>query len=74
MWPPQSPDLNSLDYGIWSVLQEEVQGVSHPNVEAFKAHIVKTWEAMDPAYIFKTCQSFHPCVEKVITAEGGYIE
>lgn len=74
MWPPQSPDLNPLDYSIWSVLQEEVQGVSHPNVEALKAHIVKTWEAMDPAYIIKTCQSFRSRVEKVIAAEGGYIE
>ena len=24
MWPPQSPDLNPLDYSIWSVLQQEV--------------------------------------------------
>ena len=41
MWPPQSPDLNPLDYSIWSVLQEEVQGVSHPNVEALNASVAK---------------------------------
>ena len=38
MWPPQSPDLNPLDYNIWSVLKEEVQGSSHPNLESQGAH------------------------------------
>jgi len=22
LWPPNSPDLNSVDYKVWSVLQE----------------------------------------------------
>ena len=37
MWPPQSPDLNPLDYSIWGVLQERVQGTSQPNMESLKA-------------------------------------
>jgi len=24
LWPPNSPDLNSVDYTVWSVLQERV--------------------------------------------------
>jgi len=24
MWPPNSPDLNPVDYVIWSVMQERV--------------------------------------------------
>ena len=24
LWPPNSPDLNPVDYSIWSVLQEKV--------------------------------------------------
>ena len=74
MWPPQSPDLNPLDYSIWSVLQDKVQGSSHPNLEALKAHITEVWEAMEPSYIVKTCQSFRRRVEDVIRANGGYIE
>ena len=74
MWPPQSPDLNPLDYSIWSVLQDKVQGSSHPNMEALKAHITEVWEAMEPSYIVKTCQSFRRRVEGVIRANGGYIE
>ena len=34
MWPPNSPDLNPLDYGIWSgledkVWQEKIQSIEH---------------------------------------------
>ena len=74
MWPDQSPDLNSLDYSIWSVLQKEVQGESHPSLEALKAHIMKTWEAMDPAYIIKTRKSFRPLWRSSPLRGGGYIE
>ena len=74
MWPPQSPDLNPLDYSVWSVLQDEVQATSHPNLESLKARIVAAWEALEAAYIVKTCKGFRHRVEAVIAADGGYIE
>ena len=24
MWPPNSPDLNSVDYAVWGALQQQV--------------------------------------------------
>ena len=42
-WLPQSPDLDILDYGVWSVPQDEVQATSHPNHESVKACIVAAW-------------------------------
>ena len=44
--------------------------MSHLNLEVLKAHIVKTWETMNPTNITKTCESLHPLVGKVIAAEG----
>ena len=26
LWPPNSPDLNPVDYCVWSILQEKVYG------------------------------------------------
>ena len=74
MWPPQSPDLNPLDYGIWSLLQQKVQCVSHPSLEALKSHIKKEWKKMEDDFIIRTCRSFRTRVEAVISAKGGYIE
>ena len=59
---------------MWSVLQDEVQGTSHPNLESLKARIVAAWEALETAYIVKTCRGFRPRVEAVIAADGGYID
>jgi len=25
MWPPNSPDLNPVDYAVWGALQQQVQ-------------------------------------------------
>src|SRR6218665_827777 len=32
LWPPNSPDLNPVDYSIWSVLQEKVYRSTIANV------------------------------------------
>ncbi len=34
VWPPYSPDLNLLDYGIWGVMQTKVNATSHKNKSA----------------------------------------
>ncbi len=74
MWPPQSPNLNLLDYSIWSVVQGKVQATSHPNKEELKASIIKVWDVMDPSYVFKSCRGFRGHQETVIEADGGHIE
>ena len=30
-WPPNSPDLNPLDYSVWSILEEKACAKPHPN-------------------------------------------
>ena len=36
LWPPSSPDLNPMDFGIWSILERKACAVSHSNVEKLK--------------------------------------
>ena len=67
------PDFNPLDYSIWSVLQETVQGTPHPNIESLKAHIAEAWDTLDEAFIASTCHSFQSRVGAVISANGSYI-
>ena len=35
-WPASSPDLNPLDYSIWSFLESKVNARPHPNFESLK--------------------------------------
>ena len=35
-WPPSSPELNPLDFSIWSILESKVSANSHQNVKSLK--------------------------------------
>ena len=35
-WPPLSPDLNPLDFGIWGYLESKVSATHHKSLEALK--------------------------------------
>jgi transposase len=74
VWPPSSPDLNPLDYSVWSVVESKACKTSHNSIKDLMASITKTWRYMSKAYIVKTCQQFRPRLEKVIEMEGGLFE
>ena len=74
MWPPQSLDLNPLDYFIWGVLQERVQGTPHPNMESLNAHIAEARGTLDETFIISACRPFRSRMESVISANSCYIE
>jgi len=38
LWPPNSPDLNPVDYKIWRVMQQRVYEGRINNVDEFKRH------------------------------------
>ncbi len=72
-WPPYSPDLNPLDFSVWSVLQK-VQATPHTSLAALCLSITKEWNRMSPAYVCWTCCSFCRRLESVAAKNGGYIE
>ena len=74
LWPPSSPDLNPLDYSVWSVVENKACKTSHANVDHLKLSIIKVWKAMTKAYLMKTCSQFRTRLEKVIAQNGGLFE
>ncbi|QQP40967.1 Putative transposable element [Caligus rogercresseyi] len=73
MWPPQSPDLNPLDFSFWWHVERQACRVRHSNVEDLKTSVEKKWKAMKRSYIITVCQAFRRRVEAVIEAKGGEI-
>jgi len=48
LWPPNSPDLNPVDYSIWQIMQERVYNNGKiANVEELRQRIVDEWERLD---------------------------
>ena len=46
LWPPNSPDLNPVDYTMWSVLQERVYRTKISDVDKLKRRIISEWAAL----------------------------
>ena len=72
-WPPQSPDLNPLDYSVWAQIEHKACATRHSNVDALKTSVDRAWSSMRKDYVRKVCASFRPRLERVIAAEGAHI-
>ena len=57
-WPPNSPNLNPLDYAIWSIVQQGVCKDRPPSVVALKKRVSAYWKKIDPDKIRAVCPSF----------------
>ncbi|XGW14325.1 hypothetical protein V3C99_000557, partial [Haemonchus contortus] len=43
MWPSNSPDLNPLNYSVWSYLQQKVSSSPHRSLDSLKAALQMEW-------------------------------
>jgi len=51
LWPPNSPDLNLVDYSIRRVLQEKVYRSRIANVGELKMRLIDEWARGNPSNI-----------------------
>ena len=73
MWPPASPDLNPLDYAIWSRLVREVNSVRHTSKANLKIAIQKAWDEMDARYLVHVTGRFRNRLQRVLDGNGAYL-
>ena len=71
---PSSPDLNPLDFRIWSYLESKVSTLHHQSLEALKVKLRKEWAKILQKVIRDSCKAFSKRLQLVIDADGGHIE
>lgn len=74
LWPPSSPDLNPLDYYLWSVLERESNKYSHNTIEALRTAISEAVTNISTDHVINACSRFRSRLEAVIEAKGEWIE
>jgi len=46
LWPPNSPDLNTVDYKIWGVMQDWVYQKKVKDVNELRERLIEVWAGL----------------------------
>jgi len=74
LWPPNSPDLNPVDYKVWSVMQEKVYKKRIEDIDELHARILTAWDEMDQHNIDAAIKQWRTRLRTCIKAKGGHYE
>lgn len=72
-WPPNSPDLNPLDYFVWSYMLSELNKYKITGLSKFKYVIQKIWQEMPMEAVRAACDGFEKRLKLVKKLKGGII-
>lgn len=73
-WPPRSPDLNALDYSIWSILVDRACREPHETIESLKEALQREWEALDEGLLRRIVDDFPRRLDACISVGGKHFE
>ena len=74
LWPPNSPDLNPVDYKVWSVLQERVYRSRIRDVDHLRERLLEEWNRFDQRLIDKAVKQWHERLRSCVCADSGHFE
>ena len=73
-WPPHSPDLNPLDYSIWSSLGRKVYKVKIRDMDHLCERLGQAWDEITQDEIDRVINSFPKRLKACIDANGTRFE
>jgi inhibitor of nuclear factor kappa-B kinase subunit alpha len=75
-WPPNSPDLNPLDFCVWGMMlqQYEKHTPKPTTVAELKTVLQSIWDKLPQQPIQKAVTAFRKRLQACITASGGHFE
>ena len=73
-WPPYSPDLNPMDYSVWSVLEWKACSTPHKSLASLQQSLKVAWKKIDNDMLRGIVEKFPERLEAVVKAKGSYIE
>ena len=68
-WPPNSPDLSSIEI-VWSIVQTQLEGKVIKGIDDLKNSILYVWNRIPNQYCKNICEKFLADIK--IVAKTGY--
>ena len=73
VWPPNSPDLNPMDYGVWGEVMRHMNG-ELTDWNEFKREIQHAIGMVSNAFCQRTLRQWLPRIHHCKIKKGGYID
>jgi len=74
LWPPNSPDLNPVDYRIWGLMQERVYKTAVPDVSQLKQRLIDTRSSLSQDVIYDAIDQWRVRLRACVKAKGRHFE
>jgi len=74
MWPPNSPDLNPVDYSIWSVVEQCVYQTRIQDTDELRQRLVAVWKDLEQHVIDSAIDQWRLRLRACVRAKGGHFE
>ena len=74
LWPPNSPDLNPVDYAVWGALQQRVYKHKVRDVAHLKEVIRLEWNRLSMRFISRSIDQWRCRLHRTLQENGGHIE
>ena len=72
--PSNSPDLNPMDYSIWSILEQKLGRTQYASTEALKAALQRAWDEIDEQQCATIVGNLQERLAACISARGAQLE
>jgi len=73
-WPPNSPDMNPVDYKIFAVMQERVYEKRAIDVDELCQRLLGVWQSIGQNVIDEAIDQWRARLTACVRAKGGYFE
>ena len=73
-WPPNSPDLNPVDYSVWGALQQMVYRQKITDISHLKQVLINCWGQLTQDTLNRAIDQFPKRLAMIIKAKGAHIE
>jgi len=75
LWPPNSSDMNPVDYKIWEVVQQRVYKCRRvSNVDELKQRLVEVWDDLQQTVIDTAVSQWRQRLRACVRAQGRHFE
>ena len=74
MWPPNSPELNPVDYAIWGIFEQNLyDGQQFETIEQLKERMHFVWNNFEQGVINGAINLWRRRLQEVVNNNGGHI-